>query len=171
MKWDHTGIVVETKPHDQYVVKVSGSGRLTLRNRRFLRRYQSHDLHQTNTAPDVPQADPIPVEITQPVVNETYQPTTTQVVNTGHHTISPAHSPLSTRTQAPATPVLPVPPPQLGDTSLSFGSVAPPLYTETESSEPVVFAPRRSSRNRAARKTYDADSGSDVTPTSVPETI
>ena len=41
-KWDKSGIVVETKTNDQYVVKVAGSGRLTLRNRRFLRKYDTH---------------------------------------------------------------------------------------------------------------------------------
>ena len=35
--WDKTGVVVEVKPYQQYAVKVHGSGRLTLRNRRFLR--------------------------------------------------------------------------------------------------------------------------------------
>ena len=38
-KWDHTGTVVEVKHHDQYQVKVDGSGRVTLRNRRFLRKF------------------------------------------------------------------------------------------------------------------------------------
>ena len=36
-RWRKTGTVVEVKDHDQYVVKVHGSGRLTTRNRRFLR--------------------------------------------------------------------------------------------------------------------------------------
>ena len=38
-KWDRTGTVVEVKQHDQYQVKVDGSGRMTLRNRRFLRKF------------------------------------------------------------------------------------------------------------------------------------
>ena len=38
-KWDRSGIIVESLCHDQYRVKVDGSGRLTLRNRRFLRAY------------------------------------------------------------------------------------------------------------------------------------
>ena len=37
-KWDKTGVVVETKDHDQYRVKVDGSGQTTLRNRQFLRK-------------------------------------------------------------------------------------------------------------------------------------
>ncbi|XP_014670894.1 PREDICTED: classical arabinogalactan protein 9-like [Priapulus caudatus] len=36
-QWDKTGIVVEKGDHDQYVIKVAGSGRLTTRNRTFLR--------------------------------------------------------------------------------------------------------------------------------------
>ena len=36
-KWHRTGTIVEVADHDQYVVKVDGSGRLTKRNRRFLR--------------------------------------------------------------------------------------------------------------------------------------
>ena len=37
-RWDITGQVVEVKDHDQYVVRVDGSGRLTMRNRQFLRK-------------------------------------------------------------------------------------------------------------------------------------
>ena len=43
-KWDKSGIVVEVRSNDQYTVKVDGSGRLTLRNRQFLRKYDSHKL-------------------------------------------------------------------------------------------------------------------------------
>ena len=38
-KWNKTGVVVEVKQHDQYLVRVDGSNRLTLRNRKFLRKY------------------------------------------------------------------------------------------------------------------------------------
>ena len=38
-RWDKTGQVVEVRQHDQYVVRVDGSGRVTLRNRQFLRRF------------------------------------------------------------------------------------------------------------------------------------
>ncbi|XP_022784754.1 uncharacterized protein LOC111325247 [Stylophora pistillata] len=38
-KWDWSGVVVESAGHDQYRVKVDGSGRITLINRRFLRAY------------------------------------------------------------------------------------------------------------------------------------
>ena len=38
-KCDKTGMVVEVRQFDQYVVRVDGSGRVTLRNRKFLRKY------------------------------------------------------------------------------------------------------------------------------------
>ena len=41
-KWDRSGIIMETKPNDQFIVKVLGTGRLTLRNRRYLRKYTVH---------------------------------------------------------------------------------------------------------------------------------
>ena len=38
-KWDKTGTVVEVKQFDQYCIKVDGSGRVSLRNRKFLRKF------------------------------------------------------------------------------------------------------------------------------------
>ena len=37
-RWDRTGKIVEAKNHDQYLVKLDGSNRLTLRNRKFIRK-------------------------------------------------------------------------------------------------------------------------------------
>ncbi|RLC10818.1 MAG: hypothetical protein DRI57_19855 [Deltaproteobacteria bacterium] len=45
-KWDKTGQVVEVRQHNQYVVKVDGSGRVTLRNRKFLRQYTAVQMPQ-----------------------------------------------------------------------------------------------------------------------------
>ena len=41
-KWGRTGIVVEVRQYDQYVIRVDGSGRVTLRNRKHLRQYTPH---------------------------------------------------------------------------------------------------------------------------------
>ena len=49
-KWDKTGIVIEVRQFDQYVVRVDGSGRVTPRNRKFLRHY----------VPVVPRSLPAP---------------------------------------------------------------------------------------------------------------
>lgn len=39
--WDRSGVIVEVLPHDQYRVRVDGSNRVTLRNRRFLRLFRT----------------------------------------------------------------------------------------------------------------------------------
>ena len=39
LKWERSGIIMEALPHNQYTVKVDGSGRLTIRNRKFIRRF------------------------------------------------------------------------------------------------------------------------------------
>lgn len=38
-KWDRTGTITECRSHHQYAVKVDATGRVTLRNRQFLRKY------------------------------------------------------------------------------------------------------------------------------------
>ena len=38
-KWDETDIIIEVRQFDQHAVRVDGCGRITLRNRKFLRRY------------------------------------------------------------------------------------------------------------------------------------
>ena len=38
-RWDRTGSVVEVRQYDQYVIRVDGSGRVTLRNRKSLRKF------------------------------------------------------------------------------------------------------------------------------------
>ena len=38
-KWHHTGTVTEVLPHNKYAVRIDGSGRVTMRNRRFLKKY------------------------------------------------------------------------------------------------------------------------------------
>ena len=52
-RWDITGTVVEAKEHDQYVVKVHGSGRLTTRNRKFLKKIEPYcsDLPMYTSSP------------------------------------------------------------------------------------------------------------------------
>ena len=40
-KWDRQGTIIAIKDNDQCLIKVDGSGRLTLRNRRFLRKLET----------------------------------------------------------------------------------------------------------------------------------
>lgn len=62
-KWDKTGIVIEVRQFDQYVVRVDGSGRVTLRNRKFLRKFLPVIPREPITmlpGPTVPTAAPQP---------------------------------------------------------------------------------------------------------------
>lgn len=67
-KWDKTGTVVEVLQYHQYAVRTDGSGRLTTRNRRFLRRYQPIPSSPPTTIPSFPPPEPpsIPSTPTRP---------------------------------------------------------------------------------------------------------
>ena len=56
-KWDRTGVVIEVLDHDQYRIRMDGSGRSSLRNRRFLKSitpFNSHIRQSVDMTP--PQA-------------------------------------------------------------------------------------------------------------------
>ena len=75
-RWDRTGVIVEVNPHDQYTVKIDGSGRLTVRNRRFLRRFQ----------PATMEIQPAPTYLTETKYNHT-QKEQFPPVNIGNETL------------------------------------------------------------------------------------
>ena len=73
-RWDKMGVVVEVLDHDQYQVRVEGSRKLTLRNRRYLRKYARYQ----------PQPfDVVPVEVEPSQVEHADAPVPAQVVR-GH---------------------------------------------------------------------------------------
>lgn len=39
LKWDKSGLITKVRQFDQYVVRIDGSGRVTVRNRKFLRKH------------------------------------------------------------------------------------------------------------------------------------
>ena len=61
LRWDKSGIVVESLGNQQYSVKMDGSGRVTLRNRKFLRKIEPYLSRAVSL-------DPSP-QITQPIIN------------------------------------------------------------------------------------------------------
>ena len=69
---DKTGIVIEVRPFHQYVVRVDGSGRVTLRNRRFLRKYtpavERRPVTSLPSLPRMPASYPPPATL-QPVAS------------------------------------------------------------------------------------------------------
>ena len=49
LKWDRFGTVVECRAYDQYLIKIHGTGRITPRNRKFLRKYTLPDSPPTGS--------------------------------------------------------------------------------------------------------------------------
>ena len=120
-KWDRTGTVIEVRQYHQYLVRVDGSGRHTLRNRKFLRKY-------TPTHPS-----PRPRSILDDLAHlpPALQPT----------------PPLPLPIQVPPTPLdgPPSPAPSLPPASLPPN---PPLVPDSVPTSPSVPPLRRSTRLR-----------------------
>ena len=69
-KWDRTGLVIEVRQFDQYVIRVDGSGRVTLRNRKFLRKYTPVVSREPITmlpGPTIPVSQPVDPQLVKPV--------------------------------------------------------------------------------------------------------
>ena len=175
-KWDRSGIVLENLGHDKYNVKVDGSGRITTRNRRFLRRYTlstpplSIDpvVHTTQTRSplsprcqvvDMPlQAVHYPIErpnspskTVSDTVPSNYYPEMESVPSMTPPT--PQTEPSTTTNESmPQMPVLPIQP----NTTMSdiVSPTIPPI--ESKSAIPPL---RTSSRLKKQTKQYDASSG------------
>ena len=69
LKWDKTGRVVEVRQFDQYLVRVDGSGRTTLRNRKFLRKYSA--VYDATPPTQLPMRRPVPTIIKQGAATHT----------------------------------------------------------------------------------------------------
>ena len=65
LRWDKSGQVVEVLPYDQYRIKMDGTGRSSLRNRKFLRAITPFS-HTTRCFKDTSQTDP-DMNITPPI--------------------------------------------------------------------------------------------------------
>ena len=80
-KWDASGTVMEAGKHDQYMVKIDGTGRVTLRNRRFLRKYTpitTSIAHKSQPVPQIQSMPSLPNQhlILTPESSDCSQPTT-----------------------------------------------------------------------------------------------
>jgi hypothetical protein len=140
-KWDRSGTVVECREHDQYIVKIDGTGRLALRNRRFLRRFEpqspfvnipkAHGGYGTSdnifTFNDAP---------THTVTTPAHEPATVDYVPDDLPPQADLKESVACRHEAITVP-----------------AIEPPL------------SPRRSTRSRKQRKIYDATSGGYCAPT------
>ena len=122
-KWDRTGTVVEVKQHDQYQVKVDGSGRVTLRNRRFLRKF----------TPITPPEPPRSIDIDVGTRFASIPPPLRSIP-------SMLPSPPDVATTTPAGPTLT---PDVTHRSPSHGSPSPVMPRPSYQPTPDIATPRR----------------------------
>ena len=59
LRWNKSGVIVENRGNDQYSVKMDGSGRVTLRNRQFLRQIKPLFRRSTTYDNDVIEDEPV----------------------------------------------------------------------------------------------------------------
>ena len=147
-RWDKTGTIMECKDFDQYLVKVDGSGRLTLRNRKFLRqrtplRHHEAPVRQESTksflppiTPALPPVMPDPVCPPSPPASQTRGSRQAPPVNS--YPASTTSLPVSSY-QDPTVDSCPTSVPAQGGNS---NVDTAPFYTPTSPSTPVrQFSP------------------------------
>ena len=142
-KWDRTGVIVEVRQYDQYVVRVDGSGRVTLRNRKFLRKYlpvvtrdpllmrpgSLTPQHIQPAQPSVTVMQPLPVfKSDNPGASKPVSPSTPNIQNTPPGTIQ-QHSPKSL--DPPATT-----PTQVNSRIFRRSLIADPTLVLTDTTSP-----------------------------------
>ena len=107
-KWDKSGVVVEVRQFDQYIIRLDGSGRVTLRNRKFLRKYlpvvsrDSLTTHPGHT--QIPHL--IPTSQVQPQVSRNLPP----VIPTSQPSLTQPKVTTPQFQNQPELPAMPTPP-------------------------------------------------------------
>ncbi len=153
-KWDRSGIVMESHGNDQYLVKIDGSGRLTLRNRRFLRQY-------TVASPTIAYPKPVVPFDNDAVVEPSSQevPSTPQETFPSELTPVPPPVDLPTPDMNSEQPRSPDGEKALGITPRSPIATAPQSQERATTPDPPMPSSHRPRRERKPRKLYDAHSG------------
>ena len=162
-RWDRTGVVIEVKEYDQFLIKVDGTGRTTLRNRKFLRKYIPTPKLQPETnvkvqPPKIPSiqpsesdiaGSPSPTQSAPPTYAHDLFPNPDAENNDKTRADTPASPPSKPRSPSPAVPpaVNPHMPPAPANLDLPI----------TSDAEPTPVTPGRPSRHRKLNPKYNPD--------------
>ena len=145
-KWDKSGVVVEATGNDQYLVKIDGSGRVTLRNRRFLRSYTPASPTISMPMPSFP-ADKDPVVYKSPPLEDEKETASN---------LTPVPQDMRAMLQVPSTPRQRE---VLSDVeSQPQRDLSTPI-TDEQDQAPAPQLTQRPRRDRKQRKFYQADTG------------
>ena len=158
-KWDASGVIMEVGTHDQYTVKIDGSGRLTTRNRRFLRKF-------TPASPDIAQ----PLRILAPTTGSQQVPQEQSVVDNTSNLQGDlkTHPTTSVAEPSPLSPQRPLSPTPQQHTNEEFPTDTPicshhdQQQVSLENSDmPTTLTPKRpkSTRARNPPKSYVPETG------------
>ena len=163
-RWDRSGVVMEKKEFDQYLVKIEGSGRLSLRNRRFLRQIKLHDIYASGTSPNsghysIPLVS-TPSTLSTPALVENDNAIPPSVTVPENVDTTKATSIEKDKSSAPSPVPHHVQPDVSGETYESSSTPPNEQTLSLETHNPVI---RRSSRDRVARKFYEPETGKYVT--------
>lgn len=136
-RWDRTGTVVDAGAHDQYVIKIDGSGRLTSRNRRFLRKFQPASMI---IQPAPAHNGPNDLQIASPPDSEEQTP-----IEQGLKPERAMSPELSLEPRSPESAMSPEPPlePQSPERAMSPEPSLEPQFPEPQPSEPQSSDPPR----------------------------
>ena len=172
-KWDKTGVVIEVHQFDQYIVRVDGSGRVTLRNRKFLRRYVpvkprrepasiTGDMFRSPAPSALPTRGPSNVEHTPEAPTDATHDIETTIAGTAPPT-SPVHLPSTPRAVAPSsqdnsspqadeppTPVTGTPLPSTGEPHVERVPTPAPSYSSILRRTPIKKKPPLALRRLAS---------------------
>ena len=133
LKWDKTGSIIEVRQFDQYLVKVDGSNRTTLRNRKFLRKFNPV------------QMNPPPRTIKEDLILLPPQPRATFVSNPPTPTATPASR--ERDDEHPLTPSHNTSPNIVEEPSSPTRLESPvPVDNQLQNQETPALSPRRSTR-------------------------
>ena len=135
-RWDKTGVVIEVRQYHQYVIRMDGSGRVTIRNRKFLRKYTP--VHQDDRRRCI--LDDLTYLPTDNSPGQSSAPITPTDVS-----LQPSVPLLSTSPKAPTSPP-PVDSPlltaQLLPPNSPRPSFEPPPSTPAATSPPLISSPQ-----------------------------
>ena len=154
-KWDREGTIIQTGEHDQYLVRVHGTGRVTLRNRRFLRKFSPRrDIDYPSKAIIPTVKDPLPEyprEVTQAEPTKVDNQSGREDGGTTVRDATPEGQSLTPEVENDKgrDPSLQASPPTAPD--------IPDISDDARSCQSPQL--RRSSRAAAPRKLYDAATG------------
>ena len=155
-KWDRQGTIIAIKDNDQCLIKVDGSGRLTLRNRRFLRKLETGQ----SCAPQMS----FPMYIQQDEPKEVRELTTAiEVSRPQQRTLATDKmTPIEEISQQQANNILQ----QNGVAEVDEREAAEAPPTQQSHDQVCVspIVPRQSTRIRTQRRVYNAATGKFVDP-------